>query len=273
MYGVIIGDIVGSIYEVREAKNKKAGVITPYDEKIKILDFNTPLFTNDCSFTDDTVLSCAIYDAVIHNGDYAEYLRRYGKEELTRLHKVNMPSRFGKCFLEWLDGNFEGNSYGNGSAMRISAIGECFDTLKEVETQTVLATIPTHNNEDAINCAVAVSGAIFLAKNKKEKSEIKDFCESKLKQKLDFSLKELQETYVFTSRAIESVPEAIFCFLQSNSFEDCLRKSISIGGDSDTIAAIACSIAEQYYEIDENLIINAKKYLPKEFIELLEIKK
>lgn len=270
MYGVIIGDIVGSIYEGIEAVNKKNGIITPYKERIKILDYSTPLFTDDCSFTDDTVLSCAILYAIKHHLDYGECLKKFGKDELNRLHKCHMPSRFGKCFLQWLDGDFDGVSYGNGGAMRVSSIAENFNTLEEVEKQTIQATIPTHNNQDAINCAVAVSGAIFLAKNNATKNEIKKYCENKLNIKLNYSLKKLQKEYIFTSKAIGSVPQAIFCFLKSNSFEDCLRKSISIGGDSDTIAAIACSIAEYYYNIDENLINSAKKYLPKEFIDLLK---
>ena len=269
MFGAIIGDIVGSVYEIREAKAKKRGACVPYDKKIKILNPKTHLFKKDCTFTDDTVLSMAIFDAVKHDKDYAKYLKIYGKQEIERNHKCLMPSRFGKLFTMWLDGDFDGTSYGNGSAMRVSAIGESFDTLEEVEKQAYLSSIPTHNNIDAINCAIAVSGAIFIAKNNGTKQQIKNYVENKLNFKLDFCLEDLQKSYIFTSKAIGSVPQAIFCFLQSNSFEDCLRKSISIGGDSDTIAAISCSIAESFYGIDKKLINKAKKYLPNEFIELL----
>lgn len=260
-YGAIIGDIVGSVYEVNEMKAKEKSFIVPFDERVKILDKNTPLFSENCDLTDDSVLTLAIANALITDKDYEENLRFFGKREQNLGLDKYGRSRFGQNFLNWINNNGSMPSYGNGCAMRISPIGYAFDTLKETLSEAEKATIPTHNKPECITFARATAGAIFLARKNKSKEEIKDFIINETNLTYDYNLEYLQRNYIFTSKTVNSVPYALYCFLISENFEDCLRKSISIGGDTDTIAAIACSIAGAYYGIDDELIKQAKPFI------------
>ncbi len=272
MLGAIIGDIVGSFYEVEEVNalknnpNKKRS----YEERVEILKEETPLFTDSCSYTDDTVLTIAISNALTDGKTFEEVLREYGLEEISLGVDKYGRSRFGKGFISWLKGEKEGNSFGNGASMRISAIALYYDDLNMVLQKTKEATITSHNHKEAIRASQAVASAIYLARNDFSKDEIKDFLESRFKYFFDYSLEDLQRNYKFSSESIKSVPEAIFCFLESTSFEDCLRKSISIGGDTDTIAAISCSIAESYYGIPEYLKEQALTYLSEKYKHQIE---
>lgn len=258
-----IGDIGGSIpeiYEIRASKNK---VKISYDERIKFINKDFPLFDKMSSCTDDTILTCAIADALLNDKNYEKYLRKYGLKEMNFGKDIYGRSRFGNGFIEWLKGGKEGDSYGNGAAMRVSPIGYYFNTLEEVLENAKLASIPSHNNADAIKCAQAVAGTVFLAKNKKSKQEIKQFAESILEMKLDFDLEDLRYNYIFTSKSIDSVPQAIYCFLVSEDFEDCLRISLSIGGDTDSVSCISTAIAEAYYKhIPYEIKSQALKYIP-----------
>ena len=178
-------------------------------------------------------------------------------------------SRFGKGFISWLNGNYQGNSYGNGAAMRISPVGYLFDSLEEVKHHSFLATIPSHNNEEAILSAEAVAISIFFLRNGIEKEKVRDYIANNYYD-LNYNLKELQKSYKFSSRSSKSVPEALYVFFESNNFEDAIRKAISIGGDSDTIACIVGSLAEAYYGIPENIIEDSKKYLRDYMVSLFE---
>lgn len=271
MLGAIIGDIIGSYYEVLEIlerKNNKRN--RSYEERIKILDENTPLFTKDCSVTDDSILTCAIYDAIKNgNNDYEKYLREYGLREVNLGLDQCGRSRFGKGFVTWLKNNQEGNSFGNGAAMRISPIGYLFDTLEEVKTESRNATIPSHNHEESIKAAESVAVSIFLLRKGMEKEEVIDYIKNNYYD-LNYDLEDLQRNYSFSSKASNSVPQALYIFSISNSFEDSIRKAISIGGDTDTIAAIVGSISESYYGIPENMKQQAKPYLKDYMYDLLK---
>lgn len=271
MLGAIIGDIVGSFYEVEEIKALKSNPDKKrnYEERINILERSTPLFTSDCSYTDDTVLTLAIASSLMNNISFEEALRKYGLSEVSLGKDKYGRSRFGKGFVSWLNKEKIGDSYGNGASMRISPVAFFYDDLNYILEKTKEATIPSHNNEEAIICAEAVSTAIYLAKNNYSKEEIKAELIRRFDLNLSYDIENLQRNYTFSSRSIESVPEAIFCFLESNSFEDCLRKSISIGGDTDTIAAISCSIAEAFYGIPENLKEKALLFLPPKYQKLI----
>ena len=271
MLGAIIGDVVGSYYEVLEVKEIKNGHRS-YEERIKILDQNTPLFTNNSSVTDDSILTFAIYKAIKENKPYEEMLKYYAKEEIDLGKDMYGRSRFGKGFVEWVNGNTQGTSYGNGASMRISPVGYLFDTLEEVKQETYKATIPSHNHEESILCAEAVSTSIFLLRNGMSKEELKEYIEKNY-FKLDYDLEDLRRNYKFTSKSINSVPQAIFAFLESNSFEETIRNAISIGGDTDTIACIAGSLAESYYGIPEDLLEQVKPYLKDYMKELLDKEK
>lgn len=266
MLGAIIGDIAGSIYEVKEVKSIKTGV--SYENRIQILNKDVPLFAKYSSYTDDTVLTTALADALLHDKDYTKYLKKYGNREINLGLDIYDRNRFGKGFIEWLKSDVLGESYGNGCAMRISPIPNYLGTLEEVLEETKKATIPSHNHLDSINAASAVATAIFLAKNKRPKAEIKKMIEKQYSYFLDFSLEDLQKNYRFTAKAIDSVPQAIYCFLVSADFEDAIRKAISIGGDADTIAAITGSIAEAYYGIPEQLLKEVWDYVP-EYVKVI----
>lgn len=270
MLGAIIGDVVGSIYEVLEVKYLKNNHTNrPYEERIKILDKNTPLFTEGCTYTDDTVLTCAIYDAIKNgNCNYEEYLREYGLKELALGKDDFNRARFGKGFVKWLNSEQPGVSYGNGAAMRISPVGYLFDSFNEVQLETVKATIPSHNSVEAITGAMAVSTSIFLLRNGRSKEEVIDYIKEDFYD-LNYDLEDLQRNYKFSSKTDESVRQALYVFSVSNDFEDAIRKAISIGGDSDTIACIVGSLAEACYGIPENLKEEVKNYLNDDIINLL----
>ena len=271
MLGAIIGDVVGSYYEVLEVKEIKNGHRS-YEESIKILDQNTPLFTENSSVTDDSILTFAIYKAIKENKPYEEMLKYYAKKEIDLGKDMYGRSRFGKGFVEWVNGNTQGTSYGNGASMRISPVGYLFDTLEEVKQESYKATIPSHNHEVSILCAEAVSTSFFLLRNGISKEELKEYIEKNY-FKLDYDLEDLRRNYKFSSKSINSVPQAIFTFLESNSFEETIRNAISIGGDTDTIACIAGSLAESYYGIPQELLEQVKPYLKDYMKELLDKEK
>lgn len=272
MLGAIIGDIVGSHYEVLEinAKQNNPDKKRSYEERISILNPEVDLFTEQCSYTDDSVLTIAIASSIISDKDYESSLRKYGTKEISLGLDKYGRSRFGRGFVNWLQDNKEGNSYGNGGAMRISPVGFYFNDIKSILEETKLATIPSHNHDDAITGAQAVTAAIYFARKGYSKKDIKTLLEFYFDYNLNFSLSELQHNYKFSSRTSESVPQAIFCFLESSSFEDAIRKSVSIGGDSDTIAAITGSISEAYYGIPEELKEKALSFLPPEYIKIVK---
>ena len=271
--GPIIGDVVGSYYEVLEIEHqKKYHVNRPYEERIKILNTDKDLFLPESSYTDDTVLTCAIYDAIKNgNREYEKYLRQYGLKEINLGKDKYGRSRFGKGFVEWLKGDYQGESYGNGAAMRISPVGFLFDDLEQVKEEAYKATIPSHNNPDAILGAEAVAVAINLLRKGKPKEEVLEYIKKYYYQScLDYDLEKLQRTYKFSSKTSESVPQAFYIFNEANDFEDAIRKAISIGGDADTIASIVGALAEAYYKVPEELKLNVINYLNEDIINLLK---
>ena len=153
--------------------------------------------------------------------------------------------------------------------MRISPVGYLFDTLEEVKEESRKATIPSHNHEESIKAAEAVAVSIFLIRNGMTKEELKDYIQKNYYQ-LDYNLEDLQRNYTFSSKASNSVPQALYIFLVSNSFEDSIRKAISIGGDTDTIAAIVGSISESYYGIPKDIKEKVKPYLKDYMYDLLK---
>lgn len=265
MLGAIIGDVAGSTYEVEEIKNIKNKFIN-YENRIEILNKEVSLFKENSSYTDDSVLTSAIANALLNDKDYEKSLKSFGLREINYGLDIYGRSRFGKGFCDWLCGRNLGISYGNGCAMRISPIANYFTNIDDVIYNTIEATKPSHDNIEAYNAALAVSTCIYLAKNQKSKEFIKEYISKYYK--LDYDLENLQRTYKFSSKASNSVPQAIFCFLESNDFEDAIRKAISIGGDSDTIAAITGSIAEAYYGVPDELISEVEKYIPDYIIDI-----
>lgn len=261
MLGAIIGDVAGSYYEVLEVQKVKQKRKRSYEERIKILDKKTPLFQENSSCTDDSILTYSIYDAIKNNDqNYEKYLRLYGNKEVELGCDIYGRSRFGKGFIEWLQGEFQGTSYGNGAAMRISPVGYFFNTIEEVKENAYLATIPSHNHEEALKGAECIATSIFLLRTGHTKEEVKKYVEANY-YSLDYDLEELRHNYKFSSKTINSVPQALFCFFESSDFESTIRNAISIGGDTDTIACIAGSLAEATYQIPAEIIESVKPYL------------
>jgi ADP-ribosylglycohydrolase len=246
--GAIIGDIIGSVYEWN---NKKS------------LDF--PLFKHETTFTDDSVLTIATMRAILDNEPYAKTYQEFGR---------NYPNRgYGERFIWWL---MESNpkpydSWGNGSAMRVSPIGWAFDTLEDVLHEAKKSAEISHNHPEGIKGAQAVATAVYLARKGKSKYEIKEYISHNFSYDLERTIDEIRPTYEFDVSCQGSVPEAIIAFLESTDFENAIRLAISIGGDSDTIACITGAIAEAYYkEIPNNIIEKVGELLPKEFTNILE---
>lgn len=254
MLGAIIGDRAGSNYEIEETNWwYKKKTIRPYEERIKIMNSQTPLFASNSSFTDDTCWTCAIYDAIINgNNNYESYLRAYGVEELKKGKDRYGRNRFGPGSVKWLLYQANGTSIGNGSAMRISPVGFLFNSLEEVKRESYLATIPSHNSKEAIKGAECVAVSIYLLRTGTPKEVVKKYVEENY-YNLNFDLEELRHTYTFHSTTEKSVPQALFCFFQSTDFENAIRVAISIGGDTDTIASITGALAESYYGIPEEI--------------------
>lgn len=224
MLGAIAGDIIGSVYEWGELKTKEF-----------------PLFRGDNSFTDDTVLTVAVADSILSNADYGSKLREY--------YHAYPAAGYGARFRQWAEGNDPAPyySWGNGSAMRVSPVGYAYLTLAAVLDQAAASASVTHNHPEGIKGAQATAGAIFLARNKKTKAEIKDWVTITFGYQLDEPIAEIRKDYEFDQSCQGTVPAAIRAFLESTDFTDAIRNAISLGGDSDTLACITGGIAEAYY--------------------------
>ncbi len=238
MLGAVVGDIVGSIYEF---------------DNIKTKDFE--LINKDCYFTDDTVLTAAVAQALMNSDLKNEKnIKTELIKEIVAWGRQYSTVGYGSRFQDWLRGEEHApyNSFGNGSAMRVSSAAWVMDDLDEVLRLAKNTAEVTHNHPEGIKGAQATAVAILLARKGKSMREIKKIIETDF-YKLDFTLDEIRPTYEFDVTCQGSVPQAITAFLESTSFEDSIKNAISIGGDSDTIAAITGSIAEAYYGIPREL--------------------
>lgn len=270
MLGAIIGDIIGSEYEILEARYKKEyNKPRPYNERMKIMDKSTLLFSERSSVTDDSILTCAIAKAILnYDHDYEKYLKEYGLRELDFGNEDFNRGRFGYGFVKWLQGSFQGESYGNGGAMRVSPIGY-LESIDEVKSETYLATIPSHNNFEAIQGAEAVSTSIYLLRQGQTLEKVEKYIKENY-YSLDYDLENLRRQNMFTSRTSLSVPVALYVFTKSLNFEDAIRKAISVGGDADTIASIVGALSEAYYGLDQELVESVKPYLRDYMLPVIE---
>ena len=247
MLGAILGDIVGSTYESANAK-----------------DYNFELFPKGSSFTDDSVLTIAVAEAILKGCDYGQNIKKWA---------LRYPKKaYGNRFRQWMtsDNNEPYGSFGNGSAMRVSAVGWLFGSEETVLREAEKSTACTHNHPEGIKGAQATAISIYFARKGKDKDFIKTYIEDKFGYNLNRSVEEIRKTYSFDESCQGTVPESIICFLESTSFEDAIRKAIYIGGDSDTIAAIAGSIAEAFYGIPNNFLAKTLSYLPKDMLKVVE---
>ena len=255
MLGAIVGDIVGSRFEWNNIKTK---------------DFE--LFTDKCDFTDDSVMTLAIAKALTESKDFSMDLEEKTIYYMQKLGRKYPDRGYGNHFLEWIyDDNPKAyNSFGYGSAMRVSPVAYVGKTLDEVKNLSRIVTSVSHNHPEGIKGAECTAASIFLAKNGSSKQEIKDLVSSEYYD-IDFTLDQVREAYQYDVTCMGSLPISIVSFLEANSFEDGIRNVISVGGDSDTLAAIAGPILEAYYGIPEEIKEKSLSFLSPELIKIYDI--
>lgn len=258
MLGAIIGDIVGSTYEFNNIKTK---------------DFQ--FFTDDKEFTDDSILTFATADWLLHGGEPGTYYLRYAKDY------PNPMGAYGSGFLSWVYGKDHSkpyNSCGNGSAMRVSPVGWAFATEEETLAAARKSAVCTHNHPEGVKGAQATALCIFLARKGMDKDKIKTRIEDDFGYDLSLSVDEIRPRYSWGGLDNKgdggtcqgSVPQAIACALQADGYEDAVRNAISIGGDSDTIGCITGGIAEALYGIPAAVRTTGLAYLPQQLENLAE---
>ena len=252
MFGAIIGDIVGSRFEF---------------DNIKTTEFE--LFGIGNEFTDDTVCTISFMDWLLNSKERTdqsacEYLHRWTNK---------YPSAgYGGRFKHWVFSNDPKpyGSFGNGAAMRISSVAWAAKDLEELESLSNMVTGITHNHPEGLKGALVVATCIFMAIHNATKEEIKEYAISMYPEIASLDYYELVRTFEFNETCQKTVPQAIYCFLISSSYEDCIRKTISIGGDCDTTSAMSGAIAEAYWGIPNYIIERAKDYLPYEMIHVID---
>lgn len=248
MLGAIAGDIIGSVFEWNNNKT---------------VDFL--LFSPSSRFTDDTVLTVAVADAILNRKDYARTIWEYGRRY--------PHAGYGGSFAQWLkrDDLLPYNSFGNGSAMRVSPVGFACDSIDEVLAEAAESAAVTHNHPEGIKGAQAVALAILLARQGQSKVVIKQEIETRFEYQLDRTLNDIRPTYNFDVSCQGSVPEAMIAFIESNDYEDAIRKAVSLGGDSDTIACITGGIAQAYYKtIPDPIIQQVRSRLDSELLQVID---
>ncbi|MFQ5604464.1 MAG: ADP-ribosylglycohydrolase family protein [bacterium] len=248
MLGAIAGDIIGSVYEHHSIKTTKF-----------------PLFVPACTFTDDTVLTIAAAYAILENEDFVTSFKKFGRRYPF--------AGYGGSFIQWLfsEDCEPYNSWGNGSAMRVSPVGFAFNTIQDVLQTAAKSAAVTHNHPQGIIGAQATALAIFLARTGSSKKQIQNEISDRFDYQLNRALEDIRPVYTFDVSCQGSVPEAIIAFLESEDFESAIRNGISLGGDSDTIACIAGGIAQAFYKtLPEKIVQPVREKLPDEFLAVVD---
>lgn len=255
MYGAILGDIIGSPYE--------------FDMGDKRKDF--PLFSPKSCFTDDTVMTIAVAEAFLNAPDDDAVILRRLTNSLQLWGKRYPHAGYGLRFLNWLSSSNPQpyHSYGNGSAMRVSAVAWLYHDLDTVLRMARLSALVSHNHPEGIKGAQATAAAIFLGRTGHTKAQIKDYIETTFHYDLSRTCDQIRPGYRHVESCQETVPEAITAFLEGDSFEDVIRTAVSLGGDCDTLTCIAGSIAEGFYGVPEALKAQCRAMLPGDLLAVL----
>ena len=257
MYGAILGDMIGAPYE--------------FDRGDKTKEF--PLFVQDSEFTDDSVMTIAVAEALMST--------RKASEERIKAALVRAMQRWGRkypyagyggMFRRWLRSRAPQpyGSFGNGSAMRVAAAGWLADTLEETRRLARLSAEVTHNRPEGIKGAESVASAIYLARTGSSKGEIRDCILREFGYDLSRTCDQIRPTYHHVESCQQTVPEAITAFLEGTDFEDVIRTAVSLGGDCDTLTCIAGGMAEAFYGVPEELKEECRKRLPGDMLEVLD---
>lgn len=241
MLGAIIGDIVGSVYEFNNYRHK---------------DF-TPLFNKNSFFTDDTICTVGIADALLRDADPAQTLQNWCR-------RYKHVGGWGNRFYDWIeeDSLSPYGSYGNGAAMRVSPAGLLARSLEEAVELSNRVTEITHDHQEGLRGAAATASAIYWAKTGIPAHEIRQLVSDAYGYDMSRSVDDIRPTYFFNETCMKTVPEALTCALEATSYEDAIRSAVSIGGDSDTIAAIAGGLAEALYGLPVEIAGQGWGYLP-----------
>ena len=257
MYGAILGDIIGSPFE--------------FDQGEKTKDF--PLFSRGSTFTDDSVMTIAVADALMNAGKDPEQIKELLVYSMRRWGRRTPDAGYGGMFYRWLftDDPQPHNSYGNGSAMRASAAGWLYESFEETWQTARLTAEVTHNHPEGIKGAECVATVIWLARNGKGKAEIRQFVEDTFGYDLSRTCDEIRPTYHHVESCQQTVPEAVTAFLEGTDFEDVIRTAVSLGGDCDTLTCIAGSMAEAFYGVPEELKEECRKRITPEMRAVLEL--
>ncbi|MGN0115824.1 MAG: ADP-ribosylglycohydrolase family protein [Acutalibacteraceae bacterium] len=245
MIGAIIGDVVGSRFEWDNNRSK---------------DFE--LFADNCMFTDDSVMSLAVCHALMQSkSDYSD-LSEQAVQSMQSIGRHYPYCGYGSFFYHWIksDNPKPYNSYGNGAAMRVSGCGYAGKSVEQVKQLSKAVTEVTHNHPEGIKGAEATAVSVYLARTGKSMTEIRDYITENY-YPLDFTIDGIRETYQFNESCQNTVPQALEAFFESTDFEDAIRNAISVGGDSDTLAAITGSVAEAYYGVPTNIREKALTFL------------
>lgn len=248
MFGAIIGDIAGSIYEYGQIK------------KVSPVKVNN-IIEEDGFYSDDTILTMAVADAILQGKDYGETLRDWGNRysKYKPNHTPYFETSFSPGFMKWAKDKYVGTSAGNGAMMRVSPVGYLFDTIEEVEENAKLATIPSHNTEDAVNAATMVAKIILYARNGVSKEDIVN--------KLGINVKKPNiEKFNYTCN--DTIDVCLYSLFTSTSFEESIARAVAFGGDTDTNACIVGSMAEAMYGVPEDLKKKAISKLPPDMLQV-----
>jgi ADP-ribosylglycohydrolase len=248
MLGAIAGDVIGSVHE-------GAG--------IKSEDF--PLFGPRSRFTDDSVLTAAVAEAILTDGDYGSALRRLGRRHPN--------AGYGGSFARWLQSEQPApyRSWGNGAAMRVSPVGFAFDSAEVVLREAERSAAVTHNHTEGVKGARATALAVFLARTGTGKAAIREAITACSGYDLDRRLGAIRPGYGFDVSCQGSVPESLIAFLESRDYEDAVRKAISLGGDADTMACIAGAVAEAFYGgVPPAIAAEVRRRLPADLMAVLD---
>lgn len=231
MIGAIIGDYIGSAYEFGRNKDWDVELVTPHS-----------------SITDDTIMSLAVADAIMQGKPYAERMRYWGQKY------PNPVGGYGGSFARWLMSSEPQpyNSFGNGAAMRVAAIGWAYGTLEEVLLEAHRSAMCTHDHPEGIKGAQATAAAVYLTRMGMGKEDLTAYIEQTFGYDLHRSWEELHATYEYNESCQQTVPEALICYLQSHSFEQAMRMGVSLGGDADTLLCITGAVAQARAKYDAN---------------------
>ncbi len=239
LLGAVAGDMIGAPYEYSDWKQ-----------------YDFPLFSSKSAFTDDSVLTLAVAQAILLGEDYSAPLLRFARQY--------PGADYGGSFCRWMASPDPQpyNSLGNGSAMRVSAVGWAFDTLEETMRQAKMSAAPTHNHPEGVKGAQATAAAIFLIRQGIGRQALRSYIEDSFGYDLHSTCDAIRQKYTYDVTCPGTVPPAMIAFLESDSYEDAVRRAVSLGGDADTLGAITGAMAEAAYGVASDIAEEVRSRLP-----------